>query len=149
MKTGNQVQCIAVIGPDNTPILVQKYCEENQEFEIDTLLFCSLDYFDRQLPQARPMPRLSGGSNFLGNVQTSDRFQIWGYRAPLSYKIVILTSHLSNPQDGPVKALCENVKTVLFDCMMDPFYTPFSVIEARNVLARINLLAERFQVTAA
>jgi hypothetical protein len=131
-----QIACIAVIGPDNNPLLIQKYCEETQELEIDTWLFCSLDYFDSQVARKPP----TKPERFLGNIQTSDRFQIWGYKAGLGYKVIILTFHTAKPQDSAVKALCEKVRDSLFDSIMDPFYLPFSMIESPAVLSKITEL---------
>jgi hypothetical protein len=129
------VACIGIIGPDNNPLLIQKNCQEAQDLEIDTLLFCCLDYFEVQgggHKSTKPPDR------FLGNIQTSDRFQIWGYRASLGYKIIILTSHTATFSDGVVRRLCEDVKDILFDAILDPFYIPFSVIESEAVLASLN-----------
>jgi hypothetical protein len=132
-----QIACIAVIGPDNNPLIIQKYCEETQELEIDTCLFCSLDYFDGQ-PMRKTSSKLD---RFLGSIQTSDRFQIWGYRAALGYKIIILTFHTTSLQDTTIRTLCEKTKDVLFDALMDPFYAPFSIIESPAVIAKIDDLS--------
>jgi hypothetical protein len=128
------VACVGIIGPDNNPLLIQKSCAEGQHVEIDTLLFCSLDYFEA--PSAgKKAPKAV--DRFLGNIQTSDRFQIWGYRAPLGYKIVVLTWHTATFPDVAVRRLCEEIKDVLFDALLDPFYVPFAAIESAGVVAKI------------
>jgi hypothetical protein len=129
------VACVGIIGPDNNPMLIQKTCPENEELEIDTLLFCCLDFFDP--PGAARKPSSKSSDRFLGNIQTSDRFQIWGYRAGLGYKIVILTLHIVSFQDSAIRPLCEAVRDILFDAVMDPFYVPFAVIDAPGVMDRI------------
>ena len=141
-----QIACISIIGPDNNPILIEKYCEESQSQEIDTLLFCSLDYFDQ--PSNPAKRTLKSGDRFLGNIQTSDRFQIWGYRASLGYKIIVLTVHVITIPDSQMKSICEKVKDVLFDSLMDPFYQPFALIESPKVISKITEIAKSLQVTA-
>lgn len=131
----DQVACIAIVGPDNNPILIRKYCEEKHEMELDSQLFCSLDHFETQ----KHAPKTSG---FLGTISTDERFQIWGYRASLKYKIIVLTGHLANQQEGDVKKLCEKVKDALFDAFMDPFYAPFSMLESKEVVTKIDELAK-------
>jgi hypothetical protein len=128
------VACVGIIGPDNNPLLIQKSSPESQHVEIDTLLFCSLDYFDSP-PVGKKVPKTI--DRFLGNIQTSDRFQIWGYRAPLGYKIIVLTWHTATFPDLAVRRLCEEIKDVLFDALLDPFYVPFSVLESEGVIAKI------------
>jgi len=133
---GKLVACVAVVGPDGTPLLVRKYCDEVQDLEIDALLFCSLDHFDP--PVSGTPKKAARPDGFLGNVNTSDRFQIWGYRAPLRYKIIILTYHCSSVQESPMRALCEKVRDILFDALMDPFYTPFAMIDAAHATRRVD-----------
>lgn len=138
-----QVACVAIIGPDDNPILIRKYCHESQEMELDALLFCALDYF---VPQAKAKERgkdkdRKNDDRFLGNINTSDRYQTWGYKAALRYKIIVVTVHLNSVQDGPIKQLCERLSDALFDAIMDPFYQPFVMIEAPNVLAKVDNLA--------
>lgn len=135
----DQVACIAIVGPDNNPILIRKYCEEKHEMELDSQLFCSLDHFE-----ATPATQKRGvkTDRFLGTISTDERFQIWGYRASLRYKIIILTGHLANQQEAQIKLLCEKVKDTLFDAFMDPFYAPFSMLESKDVIAKIDEIAK-------
>ncbi|OHT17690.1 hypothetical protein TRFO_00999 [Tritrichomonas foetus] len=141
-----QIACIAIIGPDNNPILIEKYCEESQNQEIDTLLFCSLDYFDQPQNAGPKKPLKNSSDRFLGNIQTSDRFQIWGYKSSLGYKIIILTVHIVSIPENSMRGVCERVKDVLFDSLMDPFYQPFSLIESPKVIAHIKDIALSLQV---
>lgn len=141
------IACISIIGPDNKPLLIEKYCQENDELEIDTLLFCSLDYFE-QINQPNRKPALKANERFLGNIQTSDRFQIWGYKAGLGYKIVILTSSQSSVQEVVMKSLCEKIKDILIDSFMDPFYQPFAMIESEAVIQKIGDVAKNITVSA-
>jgi hypothetical protein len=129
---------VGIIGPDNNPLLIKKTCHEAQSLEIDTLLFCCLDYFEMQAPSRRAS---KPPERFLGNIQTSDRFQIWGYRANLGYKIIILTTHTASFQESAVRRLCESVKDILFDAILDPFYVPFSVIESEGVMSKITAVS--------
>jgi hypothetical protein len=137
-----EIACISVIGPDNNPLVIQKYCKETQDLEIDTWLFCSLDYFDGQVVRKTAKPE-----RFLGNIQTSDRFQVWGYKAGLGYKIIILTFHMALLQDLGVRTLCEKVRDILFDSLMDPFYVPFSMIDSAAVLRKIDDLGRAVSST--
>ena len=123
-----KISCLTIIGPDNNPLLLQKYCNEKQDLEIETLLFCSLDYIDQKKDK---------DSFFLGKLQTTDRFQIWGYKTNLKYKIVILTSHSSKLKEEEIENIFEKIKLVLFGCFMDPFYIPFSVIKSPKVIEKI------------
>ena len=145
----NQIACISIIGPDNNPILIEKYCEESQNQEIDTLLFCSLDYFEQPQNTGSKKPIKNTNDRFLGNIQTSDRFQIWGYRASLGYKIIILTVHITSIPDNTMKSICEKVRDVLFDSLMDPFYQPFALIESSRVISKITEISQSLQSASA
>lgn len=145
----NQIACISIIGPDNNPILIEKYCEESQNQEIDTLLFCSLDYFEQPQNTGSKKPIKNTNDRFLGNIQTSDRFQIWGYRASLGYKIIILTVHIISIPDNAMKSICEKVRDVLFDSLMDPFYQPFALIESSRVISKITEISQSLQSASA
>lgn len=145
----NQIACISIIGPDNNPILIEKYCEESQNQEIDTLLFCSLDYFEQPQNTGSKKPIKNTNDRFLGNIQTSDRFQIWGYRASLGYKIIILTVHITSIPDNAMKSICEKVRDVLFDSLMDPFYQPFALIESSRVISKITEISQSLQSASA
>jgi hypothetical protein len=100
----------------------------------DTLLFCSLDHFE---VQASARKSTKPPDRFPGALQGSDRFQIWGYRASLGYKIVILTSRMPTFLDSAVRRICEEVRDILFDALLDPFYIPFSMIESEAIIAKI------------
>lgn len=140
-----QVACIAVIGPDSNPILIEKFCDEKKEHEIDTILFCALDFFD----QPNQRKSLKSSDRYLGNMQTSDRFQTWGYRCGLGYKIIVLTFHIVNSQDNVMRGLCERVKDVLFSALTNPFYEPFSMIDSPIAVAKIAEIAKSLQTAAA
>ena len=128
---------IAIIGPDNNPIYTQKYCSEKQKLEMDTILFCSLDYFDQQVSKKTVM---KSNDSFLGCIQTTDRFQIWGYKTGLKYKIIVLTSHIASLSDNFMQSFCDQIKDALFNAIMDPFYTPFSVLDSPRFQERIQAL---------
>jgi hypothetical protein len=130
------IACVAVLAPDNSPILVKKYWDEVDDLVIDTLLFCSLDYFDAQMQQRKATGKAV--DRFIGNLPPSDsRLQTWGYRANLGYKIVVLTPATANAPESLIRGLCEKLKEMLFDCIMDPFYVPFSTIEAKAALQKV------------
>jgi hypothetical protein len=132
------VGCIAVIGPDNSPLLVHKAIPEKQDFEFDTLLFCSLDCFENQTQTRRPPNR--NPDRFLGTIQSAERFLIWGYKAVMGYRILVLTSIMQN-QESVVRGICEKVKDVLLETVLDPFYAPFSIIESAIAKEKIASLA--------
>jgi hypothetical protein len=139
------VACIGIIGPDNNPLLIQNNCKEAQSFEIDTLLFCSLDHFE---VQASAKKSSKPPDRFLGALQGSDRFQIWGYRASLGYKIIVLTSRMPTFLDSAVRRLCEEVRDILFDALLDPFYLPFSMIESETIIGKIKAACGNLRPTA-
>jgi hypothetical protein len=136
MTNSGVIGCVAVLGPDNSPILVYKPMSENQDFEMDTIVFCSLDHFESQAQQRRGTLRPS--DRLIGPLPlTESRFQTWGYRASLGYKIVVLALGAVGLTDAPIRQLCDRVKDALFDCVMDPFYVPFSSIESEPTLQRV------------
>jgi hypothetical protein len=132
------VGCIAIIGPDNSPLLIHKAVPEKQDFEFDTLLFCSLDYFENQTQTRRPAAR--PGDRFLGTIQSAERYLIWGYKAVMGYRIIVLTAIMQN-QDTVVRGICEKVKDVLLETILDPFYSPFSIIESAIAKEKVASLA--------
>lgn len=135
-----KIACVAAIGPDNNPILLRRYCIEKRDQEIDTLLFCSLDYFDNA---GDAESKTKATNQWLGNLQTSDRFQIWGYKTNLNYKIVIFTFHNLPIKDEDMKALSEKIKKIIFSAFMDPFYQPFSVIKSESIFKQIDALCQQ------
>jgi hypothetical protein len=135
-KISKAVACVAVLSPDNSPILVKKYCDDVDDLVIDTHLFCSLDYFDAQMQQRKTTGKAV--DRFIGNLPPSEnRLQTWGYRANLAYKIVVLTLATTNVPETAIRGLCEKLKEILFDCIMDPFYVPFSTINTKSALQRV------------
>lgn len=134
-----KIACVAAIGPDNNPILLKSYCIEKRSQEIDTLLFCSLDYFENSIDSD---PKSKSTNQWLGNLQTSDRFQIWGYKTNLNYKIVVFTFHNVPANNEDMKALCEKIKKIIFSAFMDPFYQPFTVIKSESIYKQIDALCQ-------
>lgn len=144
------VACVAVIGPDDNPLLFRKYCDENHEFEIDSLIFCALDHFDGPAGGGQRAATTRGAvGSFIGNISMSDRFQIWGYRAALKYKIIVLTFHLMSIEESSIRAMCENVRDIMFDAITDPFYIPFSMMEQPHIRQKIDNAAEAIRLAAA
>jgi hypothetical protein len=136
MSTSGAIGCVAVLGPDNSPILIYKPMSEMQDFEMDTILFCSLDHFEHQATQRRGTLRPS--DRVIGPLPLAEsRFQTWGYRATLGYKIVVLALTSVNLAESVIRQLCDRVKDALFDSVMDPFYAPFSSIESEATLQKV------------
>ena len=131
-----KIASIAIVGPDSNPLFIRKYVEEQSEIEIETLLFCSLDSFDPSTNKSK--------ASFMGNIHSSDRFKVWGYLAPLNYKIMVLTLHIANVQEAAVKGLMESIKTEFFKVIADPFYVPFSVIKTQSFVSKMDRIVEDF-----
>jgi hypothetical protein len=111
------------------------------------IIFCALDAFDQQAGQRKSTIR--GTDRFFGPIQPAegqrDRFQVWGYRANLGYKIVVLTIAQPPVSESAVRGLCEKVKDGLFDRVLDPFYRPFSPLDSPALLAKVNKEADAIQ----
>jgi hypothetical protein len=141
MASTRAIGCVEILGPDNSPILIYKAMNESQDFEMDTIVFCSLDHFEGHAQQRRATLRAS--DRLIGPLPLPEsRFQTWGYRASLGYKIVVLALAAVGLTDAPIRQLCDRVKDALFDCIMDPFYAPFSSIESEPTLQKIKESAD-------
>lgn len=136
------IECIAVMSPDNNPIFLQKYYPGIQDFDMYTLIFCSLDYFESKVVH-KPITK---NDCFLGNIQTSDNFQIWGYKSGLNYKIIIVTTRTLAQMDQLMLQTFEKIQTFLFDAFMNPFYSPFSLLDSTNFKDKVQEIVSQFKM---
>lgn len=122
--------CISIIGPDTNPIYIGRFCDENIHKELDFYLFCSLDYFDNS----------SNELNVVYKLHEYDNYQTWGCTCFLDYKIIVV-SQLSLKTDAVImeeaQKICDRVRSILKDALMDPFYKPFSEIKSRKIRERL------------
>jgi hypothetical protein len=141
------IGCVAVLGPDNAPLLIRKIADEHQDFEFDTIIFCAIDSFGQ--PMGANAPRKSMG-RLIGPFPSADgqtRFQVWGYKASLGYKIIVLAQ--PPVAEIVIRGFCERVRDAVFDRITDPFYEPFSPMDAPAILSRISRDAEGIVVPTA
>jgi hypothetical protein len=117
-------------------MLIRKFADEMQEFEIDLIAFASLDHFDGSA--SRKGGRRLG---FMGPIAMSDVFQVWGYGAMLGYEVILLTQFGVHFAEGKVGGVCYRIRDVLFDAVTDPFYEPFSAIDSPRAVARIDAVS--------
>jgi hypothetical protein len=136
------VKLIGIMAPDNAPILIHKQVSDRPDLELETFLCCSLDSFEA-MPQNR-RATVRNPDRFLGTIQTVEQYLLWGYKAILGYRIVVITANLPS-QESVVKLLCDKVKDALFESILDPFYVPFSSLESGLVKGRIADLAASTQ----
>jgi hypothetical protein len=144
------IGCVAVLSPDNAPILIRKIADENQDFEFDTIIFCAIDRFVPQPAQRKTTIR--SADRLIGPFQASDgpsRFQVWGYKTSLGYKIIVLSIAQPAIPDHAVRTFCEKVRDAVFDRLMDPFYQPFSAMDSPAILDRILRDAEAITIPSA
>lgn len=121
------ISCIAVVGPDESLLLICKDESASDDLELDSLVFCSLDYFSQSRSGRNALQNIGRNEKF-ANICNKENYMVFGYRAPLSYKIVIVIPFVQNPNEAAIRSICERTKDVLFDAISDPFYAPFSPI---------------------
>jgi hypothetical protein len=82
--------------------------------------------------------------------ETQPRFQVWGYRLSLGYKIVVLSLFVQPPvPEHSIRAFCEKVRDAVFDRVMDPFYQPFAAMDSPGIIARISRDADAIPLPSA
>lgn len=132
------ISCISIIGPDESLLCIYKNSKDQNDLELDGIVFCSLDYFPQNKSGRNALPNFGRNEKF-ANIYNKDNYMAFGYKAPLSYKIIIVIPFVQNPNEASLKSICERVKDVLFDAISDPFYSPFSPIH--NLKNRIAAIA--------
>ena len=129
MDDSHGIACVSIMSPDNNPIFIQKYGNEIEELEMDSLIFCSLDFFETKVGHKST----SKNDSYLGNIQNSDQFQVWGFKPGLNYKIIILTYHTQAiiPYQTMISTF-KKIQDLLFNAFMNPFYVPFSLLDSNS-----------------
>ena len=130
--------CIAVFGPDNSPLFIEKGDNDSNSLNIEAMLFSAL----YQSP-----PTQSKSTDFLGCIQKIEQYQIWGYQGSLKYKILIITKEIPGAIMPPLKMrdFCEKVRDCVFDAILDPFYLPFSPFNSPHFKSKISNIYQGIQ----
>ena len=140
-STNLTISCVSIIGPDDSLLFIRKYPVDSYNFEIDSIVFCSLDYISQD-------KRTSKKERFIGQLQMPDqKYNVWGYKTALGYKIIILTNPIPNPSESTIKSISEKIKDVLFVQFTNPFYKPFSPINSVNFTNKINQIVSNYLST--
>lgn len=147
--TNPTIQCLSIIGPDNSLLYIKKYATGNDsnddnDLEMDLIIFSSLDF----MPQGKTFGQIKKErfSGFINQTQ-SDKYNCYGYKAPLGYKIIVLLLNVQNqPNQSNIQTLCDKVKEELFHSFWNPFYSPFSPITSPNLIERIDKLVRSINV---
>lgn len=123
--------CTAITGPDDSLLFIEIYTDDRQEMELESIVFCSLDYFSQMQGRGR-------NQRFLGLLPMPDsRYNVWGYKAALGYKIHLLTTPVQAPPENAIKQVCERIKDALFEAISNPFYKEFSPFRNEAIKTKI------------
>lgn len=141
------IQCLSIIGPDNSLLYIKKYLSgsdlnDETDLEMDLAVYSALEF----MPQAKTFSQFK---RFFGliNPNLNDKYNCYGYKAPLGYKIVVLILNVQNqPNQSNILNLCEKVKEELFHSFRNPFYTPFSPITSPSLTDHIDKLVKNLNV---
>ena len=131
------IVCVAVFGPDNSPLFIEKRLDDSNSLKLESLLYSALF-------QTRPPTKQN---DFSGCIQKADQYQIWGYQASLKYRLLIITKEVQGALMPPsrVKDFCEKVRDCVFDAILNPFYSPFSPFTSVRFKSQINDLIPTLQ----
>lgn len=139
-NTPLSISCVAVVGPDDALLYIAKYSNEESDLEMDSVVFCSLDYFTQE-------KRNSKKEKFVGQLQMQDpKYLVWGYKVTYGYKIIILSNQIPNPAEATIKGICEKVRELMFEQFTNPFYKPFSPIVSNQFNSKVKEILSGLQV---
>lgn len=142
MSKGTPAVCVAVLAPDNAPIFLEKYAED-ENLELESLIFDSIAFNGNKSTFKAPVVP---GERFVGCVSKTQKYQIWGYQASLHYKIVIITSGKYNVTETSVKQCFEAIADALIGAVRNPFYSPFSQISSDDFSKRVRTVCELIRI---
>lgn len=149
--TNPTIQCLSIIGPDNSLLYMKKYVSGNDlndetDLEMDITIFSSLEF----MPQGKTFGQIKKErfSGFINQSQNqSEKYNCYGYKAPLGYKIIVLLLNVQNqPNQSNIQTLCDKVKEELFHSFWNPFYSPFSPITSPSFIEKIDKLVKSINV---
>ena len=116
------IVCVSILSPDDSLFYIKKYktSKSENDIELDSLVFLSLDYFG----QGKGFK----AENKVSFILSKDSYSTFGSKTFLGYKIIVIISGLVNPsQINPViLSLSEKIKNELYSSFFDPFYVPFA-----------------------
>ena len=132
-STPNLVACVAIIGPDGSPLYLHKFPEHSDSLmEIESLIFESINISENRnklkniVPQPPNVVLLATGSSF----------QVFGSQFKLGYKILVVTVK-TNIAEPNMRMYISNLSNEFFSQLMNPFYSPFSQINASSFDERV------------
>ncbi|OHS93240.1 hypothetical protein TRFO_40466 [Tritrichomonas foetus] len=139
--TTPSVLCISIVSPDDSLFFIKKYNTNNgaspsDDIEMDSYVFLGIDGFG----QGKTFRQSFKNDRFF-ILFTKDWCNVYGYKAPLGYKIIVIISASTNPPNqSSIQNLCERVKDELFSSFMNPFYSPFAPTTSPILKAKIDQL---------
>ena len=133
------IKCIAILAPDESLLFIHKSTGDPSDLELDGIVYCST------LNNKVSRTGLGRNEKF-SIIYDNNNYMVYGYRAPLSYKIIIVIPHVQNPNENSLKNICDMTKDLLFDAILDPFYSPFS--PTNNLKAKISNLMHQQGITS-
>lgn len=142
MSKVSPVFCVSILAPDNSPIFLEKYIED-ENLELDTAIFESLSFTGKRSTFRTPS---ATNEKFVGCISKTPKYQAWGYQASLHYKLVIITNGKHNLAESSMKQCFEAVSDALLGAIRNPFYSPFSQISAEDFSKKIRSCCEVIRV---
>ena len=131
------ISCISIIGPDDSLLFIEKNNPQIFDITLDSLVFCSLDFFPPKTQKANKNDRML-------SLQCNDsKYLIWGYRSNLNYKIILVGSFTQNPPESFIKNTFITINNLLFDTLANPFYSFFSPITSKNFRENIKEICSK------
>ena len=120
-----KIVCICVFNRDGSVFYQQQLIEVVDSLELYAMVWKGYLYLEENMKGGKSS---LGKSDCEGIIESVEKGVVYGYRMPLGYKIIVVTIVTATQLDAEVRILCEAIKDLVFDAIMDPFYKPFSPV---------------------
>ncbi|KAJ3362870.1 hypothetical protein GGF32_005271 [Allomyces javanicus] len=135
----NGIACIAVVGKQNNPLLIQTFGNAaDHELKYHYLAHMSCDYVDEKLRSGS-----KSGDLYLGLLCTIESQNVYGYMTNTRVKFLIVIPTTVPTKDSEVKAAFDVIHSAYIDLLGNPFYDPDStqMVASPRFRARLQTLA--------
>ncbi|KAG9395536.1 Sedlin [Carpediemonas membranifera] len=128
---------VALVGPKNSPLFFQTFGDV-VVLNLQFVVHAALDVLDEKIQDENREDRRKD-DNFLGLLQTTDRFKVWGYISSTFHKILIVAAESVHQAD--IKVMMTKIHALYVDAYSNPFHPIGRPIHAATMTKEVEALA--------